>query len=126
MRAKCLTSAILLAVAACHSNGPTNNAQSAHCKTTFDYESSNSGLSGWSSPTTGYLTLTGSFYPDETIYLQYVDNSGNTRTANGTVPSARNSITLTGLPSGARSFVTTVSCADGIDDSHVNGNFTIK
>jgi hypothetical protein len=124
MRLRYLSSAVVVAMVACHSDPPTNNAQSAHCKTTFDYEPASA--SGWSSPTTGYLTLTGSFYPDETVYLQYVDNSGNTRTANGTVASARNSITLNGLPSGARSFVTTVSCADGIDDSHVNGNFTIK
>lgn len=111
-----------LLLAACSSHTPTSS--QAVCNTHFDYESD--GAAGWSSPAAGVLTLTGSFYPDETVELEFVDNSGGTHHYSGTPPSARSTLTLTNIPSGTHDFIVSVSCASGHDDHYANGTFTIQ
>ena len=118
-RCRILGAALLLAAAACTDKAET----SALCSTQFDYEGNS--VSGWSTPAAGTLTLTGHFYPDETVKLEYDDNIGVHRVANGTPATERSTLTFTGLPSGQFRPVVTVSCPSGLDETHANGNFFI-
>ena len=77
-----------------------------------------------SSPVTGALTLSGMFYSDETVILSYLDG-GITKQVSGTPATDRTSFTLTGLPSGDKSFTVIVSCDAGREN---NGSrtYTVK
>jgi hypothetical protein len=67
------------------------------------------------SPAAGVLTLTGEFYPDESVILGY-DINGQHHTAVGTPGTQRTTLTLIGLPSGGRIYTVLVSCNSGQDD----------
>ncbi|HEY8061415.1 MAG TPA: hypothetical protein VID74_01395 [Gemmatimonadales bacterium] len=123
MRATLWLALPMMALVACHSD-TSGVGKQAVCNTHFDYESDPA--SGWSSPAAGTLTLTGVFYPDETVELEYVDHQGGMHHFSGTPPSQRETLTLTNLPSGANDFIVSVSCAGGRDDHYANGTFTIK
>ena len=100
--------------AACSSDSESGNSADI-CKTN---------VTATSSPTTGALTLTGQFYADETVILQYSDGN-QTRSATGTPATDRSAFTLTGLPSGDKTYTLIISCAAGQENngSHL---YTVK
>ncbi len=61
-------------------------------------------------PTSGFATLHGSFFSDETVIIQETDG---TVVSQGTPDSNRNAFTLGGIPSGTHTYEIVVSCADG-------------
>jgi hypothetical protein len=100
--------------AACNSDD-SNGASADICQTT---------VTGTTSPTTGALTLNGQFYANETVILQYSDGN-QTKSATGTPATDRSSFTLTGLPSGDKTYTLIISCAGGQENngSHL---YTVK
>lgn len=76
-----------------------------------------SSLTSYSSPATGVLTLTGSFYSDETVYLTDTTQDRQDKQATVTPPSDRNSVTFASLPSGTLSYNVTFSCSEGQEDT---------
>jgi len=98
-----------------------NPTQSGGCSSNVDFVGNPP-----SSPAAGALTLHGNFYPEESVLLGYTDPAtGQTRTAVGTPPDQRTVMTLTGLPSGTRTYLISLSCSDG---THIVGqySFTVK
>lgn len=100
---------------ACGPSGPTQE-NNAVCKTR---------ITGSSSPAPGFLTLTGQFYPDETVRLQHIVNGQFQTDALGTPASARTSFTLNPLPSGTRTYDVVISCEGGQQDLG-NMDFTVQ
>ena len=94
-------------VAGCSEEGPTGD-PTIHCQTVI--------TSQFSSPAPGALTLHGQFYANETVIVEY-QSGAQTVSVHGTPPTDRTSLTLTGLPSGSRSFDLFASCLAG-QDSH--------
>lgn len=104
LRATALAACTAMTIVACSSN--SGESQDI-CQTT---------VTSTSSPTTGALTLTGQFYANETVILQYSDGN-QTRSATGTPATDRSSFTLTGLPSGDKTYTLIISCAGGQENN---------
>lgn len=75
----------------------------------------NTAVTSAASPAPGALTLTGTFYPNETVLLNYTAG-GQQQQASGTPATARTQLTLTGLPSGSVVYFLTISCSNGQDE----------
>ncbi|MEP6781713.1 MAG: hypothetical protein ABJC26_17570 [Gemmatimonadaceae bacterium] len=112
LRAAALAGCTIVTIVACSSN---NGEEQDICQTT---------VTGTSSPTTGALTLTGQFYANETVILQYSDGN-QTRSATGTPATDRSAFTLTGLPSGEKTYTLIISCAGG-QENNGSHSYTVK
>ena len=82
-------------------------------------------VTGATSPVTGALTLTGNFYANESVLLQYLDANGKTQQASGTPATDRTSFTLTGLPSGEKTYTIIISCSEG-QENNGSHSYTVK
>jgi hypothetical protein len=113
-----LSAAGVILTGACHPNSEESNSGDDNpnaCETSIDDTAT--------SPAPGALTLQGHFYEDETVILGYSDPvTGNPRTVFGTPASNRTSFTLTGLPSGTRTYLITLSC--GENGSHIYNSYS--
>ena len=83
--------------------GGSNPSSQANCQTYSN---------GHSSPAPGTLTLSGMFYSNESVLLQYTVN-GQNKQMPLTPATDRTQVTFTGLPSGSLEYDLVISCSDG-------------
>lgn len=112
LRAAALAGCTAVTIFACSSN---NGEEQDICQTR---------VTSTSSPAPGALTLTGQFFADESVILQYADGN-QTRSATGTPATDRTSFTLTGLPSGEKTYTLIISCAAG-QENNGSHSYTVK
>ncbi len=105
LRHLALATTAVLTLHACSAKDPE-----ADPGTTCDTE-----VTSTSSPTTGVLTMNGSFFSNETVILRYQDGT-ESRSALGTPATDRSSFSLSGIVSGTREFKLVISCDAGQDD----------
>jgi hypothetical protein len=113
-----LAASVLLLVGSCHPNSEESNSEDDNpkaCETSINDTAT--------SPAPGALTLQGHFYENETVILGFSDPvTGNPTTVFGTPASNRTSFTLTGLPSGTRTYLISLSCGD--NGSHIYNSYS--
>lgn len=81
-------------------------------------------IDSYTSPAPGVLTLTGTFTPDETVFLSYKVNGQDVQ-QHITPATARTQITFIGLPSGTANYGTAYSC-QGDQSDPVTHSYTIQ
>ncbi|MEP6764559.1 MAG: hypothetical protein ABJB66_09630 [Gemmatimonadaceae bacterium] len=115
LAAAALAYSALIAIAACSPN-VTDGQNMDICQTAVD---------GATSPSTGFLTLDGQFYANESVILQYTDANHMQHQVSGTPQTDRNVFTLGGLPSGVNTYTIIISCSAG-QENNGSHNYTVK
>ncbi|HEY4319643.1 MAG TPA: hypothetical protein VGM77_00585 [Gemmatimonadales bacterium] len=106
-----------LVLGACGSDSSSSDDPDKHCQSRWDETAS--------SPSSNFLTLNGSFVPNETITLQWTGDNNQAQALTGDVSSSRSVLTYANVPSGTRTYTVSVSCTDGVDD-YPYVSFTVK
>jgi hypothetical protein len=118
-----LAACVIFLVGSCHPNSEEHDSGGDEdpkaCQTSIDDTAT--------SPAPGALTLQGHFYEDETVILGFSDPvTGNPRTVFGTPASNRSSFTLTGLPSGTRTYLISLSCGENGSHIYASNTYTVQ